>query len=430
MSPEEIESKLIQLEAEIAKLKAALPVSPEEAADIRTKISELLKSMVDSKIAADEEARRAARAKEYCEEHATVIGQKKGQAETDLSQISSIKASGDETLRLLTGARSQAEGDLASVAATKQEFAQLQAWLTQVKPAVEAQAKSLEDKSGTGASALVELQKASSSTKQLLGEIEEAHKNASSALEKILALQQGSTEAATAATVAKTASEGSADITKKLENEVSVITTELQNRQKEILDYRATLDEFSKEFRALNDRVEGLLPHTAVASLASAFRLQKERFGKPQRNWLIAFSASIVLLVLLAAPSFYYATVGTVPDSWGVMFRGLALRLPILVPVVWFAIYSGKNYMLSVRIEEDYAYKEAVSVAFQGYAREMQKIDGPGGVLSPVATLCNNVLRAIAEPPGRIYDGKVSSYSMSEQVVEKADELRHKQVAL
>ena len=63
--------------------------------------------------------------------------------------------------------------------------------------------------------------------------------------------------------------------------------------------------------------------------------------------------------------------------------------------------------MLSLRLEEDYAYKEAISTAFEGYKREMEKItvsDGQGP--APLTTLCTNILRAIAERPGRIYEGK------------------------
>src|SRR2546430_10889121 len=54
-----------------------------------------------------------------------------------------------------------------------------------------------------------------------------------------------------------------------------------------------------------------------------------------------------------------------------------------------------------------YAYKEALSTAFEGYKREMEKIAiGSGAGPSPITTLCVNVLKAIAERPGRIYEGK------------------------
>jgi hypothetical protein len=117
-------------------------------------------------------------------------------------------------------------------------------------------------------------------------------------------------------------------------------------------------------------------------------------------------------LVALAIPSFLSA-VGVSwfshpsDQTWNGAWRNFVLRLPIVLPVVWLAIYAGRNYMLSVRMEEDYAYKEAISTAFEGYKREMEKITaGDGENPTPLTTLCSNILKAIAERPGRIYEGK------------------------
>ena len=48
-----------------------------------------------------------------------------------------------------------------------------------------------------------------------------------------------------------------------------------------------------------------------------------------------------------------------------------------------------------------------IRTAFEGYKREMLAIPASAGSdVSPLVTLCENVLRALAERPGRIYDGK------------------------
>jgi hypothetical protein len=105
-----------------------------------------------------------------------------------------------------------------------------------------------------------------------------------------------------------------------------------------------------------------------------------------------------------------------------------------LIPLVWLAIYAGRNYMLSIRLEEDYAYKEAISMTFEGYKREMEKIAAgqPAGPNNPITTLCVNVLKAIAERPGRIYEGKYQDITLPTEVVEVikqvADDLSKKQI--
>ena len=109
----------------------------------------------------------------------------------------------------------------------------------------------------------------------------------------------------------------------------------------------------------------------------------------------------------LSRVSVRVATFGDKPMNWDEVLRGLTIRLPIVIPLVWLAIYAGRNYMLSLRLEEDYAYKESISVAFEGYKREMTQIGtGDAANPSPLMTLCVNVLKAISERPGRIYDGK------------------------
>ena len=89
--------------------------------------------------------------------------------------------------------------------------------------------------------------------------------------------------------------------------------------------------------------------------------------------------------------------------------------------------------MLSLRLEEDYAYKEAISTAFEGYKREMEKIttaDSQGAI--PLTILCTNVLRAIAERPGRMYEGKHQDINLASEayaILEKGAELSKKQIA-
>jgi hypothetical protein len=93
--------------------------------------------------------------------------------------------------------------------------------------------------------------------------------------------------------------------------------------------------------------------------------------------------------------------------TWQDILRQTAHRLPLIVPLVWLAIFAGRNYNLATRLEEDYAYKEAISTAFQGYKREMKELSTDNSdKASPINTLCGNVLTALSQRPGRIYEGK------------------------
>ena len=93
-----------------------------------------------------------------------------------------------------------------------------------------------------------------------------------------------------------------------------------------------------------------------------------------------------------------------------------------MAPVVWLAIYAGRNYMMSLRMEEDYAYKEAISTAFEGYKREMEKITADENQNpTPLTILCTNILSAIAERPGRIYEGKQRDINLVGEIQDLAE---------
>ncbi|MGH9385513.1 MAG: hypothetical protein ACRD2N_14625 [Vicinamibacterales bacterium] len=92
--------------------------------------------------------------------------------------------------------------------------------------------------------------------------------------------------------------------------------------------------------------------------------------------------------------------------TWDALQLHFVSRLPLALPLVWLAVYAGRNYMLALRLQEEYAFKEALSTSFEGYKREMANIPATSEQLSPLLTLCDNVLRTLAQRPGRLYEGK------------------------
>ena len=237
------------------------------------------------------------------------------------------------------------------------------------------------------------------------------------------------------------------EITTEKASEIEKLLTEAKINEeglRKILDHLEKSDgiasgheervaKLSLDLESLIKKVEGLLPGATSAGLASAFNAQKKRFGDPQRRWLWAFVWCMVGLVAVSLPSFLHAAFGSTVSSWDELFRGLAMRLPIVLPLVWLAIYAGRNYMLSLRLEEEYAHKEAISTSFEGYKREMEKIAaGDANNPTPLTTLCINILRAIAERPGRIYEGKLEDLTVLNEIkafAENAEEFRQKNIA-
>jgi hypothetical protein len=408
-----------------------------EQAEAQAKQAEVFRTKADS------EALLAFNAKQACEGHATTIAGVKGTVEADANAIATNKQRSDEALAALNAAKATFDADTKAIDGRRKESDQAAATVEQAAAALTKDAE-------TGASRLKEIETSKDS----------ADVQARAAAASAVAAAQGASDAASAlgksqssaSEVAESATAASANLsaTNQTVAATQALLTDAQTAQeglKEVLQHLTKSDEIatgheqrvqalSGELQELVRKVDGLLPGATSAGLASSFNKQRSRFGDPQKQWLWTFVVCIGLLFVLGVPSFLSAVFGwphATDQSWNAAWRSLTLRLPIVLPIVWLAIYAGRNYMLSLRMEEDYAYKEAISTAFEGYKREMEKIGaGDSTNPTPITILCTNILRAIAERPGRIYEGRQKDINLLTEVqelAEKSAELSKKRLA-
>ena len=347
---------------------------------------------------ANSEAGFAFNAKGMAEEHATAISKIKGTADVEYAALQSIKKGAEEAASIVTASRASSDANAQVIAEKK---AQTEKDAAAARTASEQGAASLAVIENTKAQVVAMHDVAN----QLVSSIKSSKDAAD---QNLVAIQQARQDITTLATQAKTEA---AEITqmhseaKKIFPAFQQVVDVANDAQKRVTEYEQKLAALVVQYEAMDKKIEGLLPHATSASLASAFREQKKRFEKPQRNWVWAFGITIALLLavgLVGAPEV------SDKDTWDVILRHLTRRLPLIVPLLWLGIYAGRNYMLALRLEEEYAFKEAISTSFEGYKREMSDIPAvDGGTDSkPISVLCENVLRALSQRPGRIYEGK------------------------
>lgn len=375
-------------------------------------------------------------AKKACEEHATAIANTKGTAEADANTLAANKQRSDEILAALNTGKATMDADMKAIDSRRKE--------------VDQSASNVVKAAETGIARLAEIETLKGSAETGLKSVTESAKASSEAATKTDAAQKGakaSSDDAAALTAAigehhKTTSEHVAKAEALLkqaqvgEANVRTILEHLSKSDEISTGHEKRVEALTQELQRLMEKVEGLLPGATSAGLASSFNKQRSRFEGPQRQWLLTFVTCIGFLVLLGVPSFLSAigwSSHPTDQSWTSAWRSVILRVPIVAPLVWLAIYAGRNYMMSLRMEEDYAYKEAISTAFEGYKREMEKIDvDENQNPTPLTTLCTNILRAIAERPGRIYEGKQRDINLLGEIqgmAEKGAELSKKRLA-
>jgi chromosome segregation ATPase len=396
-------------------------------AEIRQKLEEVetLRQKAQS------EANFAFQAKQHCEEHFAFISQKKGQVEADFNGISANKASIEEFAATIPANKVAAENDLKALAERKREADEHLQQIAERRKKVEIDQQAA-DKART------EIDGAASEIKTLLQSSQTssntASKSASIAVQLEEEIKNRSAATAALAESARQQSTAAEEMSKQASKHAAATETTktaVLEGNKRLADLLAELEKLKSESEILRSTVEKLLPGATSAGLAASFREQGRRFKLPQVFWISCF--------ILCMGGLYYTAYSTAAGPLGTMFSWDTIlietlhRLPFLVPLVWFAIYAARKGMLAARLEEDYAYKEALSHAFEGYKAQMQGIPGKTATDNPLLLLCNNALNAIADNPGRIYDRKLKDITIPNELlaaaVTQAELLKNTQVA-
>ncbi|WP_421955636.1 hypothetical protein [Polaromonas sp.] len=377
--------------------------SPENPGEegLSAKIAEWTRQAETASQKAGSDAGAALTAKESAEAHAKSIASLKGQAEADASWFTSTRQGIEQAQAAINHAGAEAQS-------IKQALSELQSELEKIGAAAKLNSEGVDEfyeaaeKFAAGAQ---EQSKAATSSAKTAAAEEAKAIAAQAKIEELLEnIDQQAEASSENSTLVETALAEVKKAQEKAASHVAAMATADKKANDTILVITAHEKELAKlktEFANIHARIESLLPNATSAGLATAFREQKARFERPQLMWLSTFVLTILALLLSSLVG-----LPATEDSWDAIFRHLVNRLPLIAPLVWLAIYAGRHYGMALRLQEEYAYKEAVSAAFEGYKREMGTVGVGSDGGSPLVTLCENVLGTLGQRPGRIYEGK------------------------
>jgi hypothetical protein len=177
---------------------------------------------------------------------------------------------------------------------------------------------------------------------------------------------------------------------------------------------------------ALFTRIESLLPGATSAGLASSYKTLKDNFEKPISNYTRAFYGAMLALLLgglaLVIDSFtlwpFHIELSRAAD-WEEMLRTLLTRLPVIIPVVWFAIFSATRRSQYERLQQEYAHKEAFASSYESYKKQLQELKIDADLLQQ--ELIAKAIEAIAFNASKTLDGKHEEKLPMMQLLEKVN---------
>jgi len=263
------------------------------------------------------------------------------------------------------------------------------------------------------------------------------------AKEVIATLEQMKSEAKTAAQIAETSSTEAQSFTsgaKTALNEIDAALTQVKTSRDEVLtylektktdsaltaeiartadekdtrveEYETELKELHEKFTELESNIKKLLPAATGVGLAKSFNTRRKTLEKSVQNYLKLYILSIVGFIVLGAFALTSDSINSLSD-----FLTFTLeRSPIIVGLILIEELSRRQFRSAVRLEEDYAYKETISIAYEGYKNAMQDVDD-ASTDSLATTLGKNVLSILNQRPGELIDIEKENKIPSDQLL-------------
>lgn len=146
-------------------------------------------------------------------------------------------------------------------------------------------------------------------------------------------------------------------------------------------DLDSLMTTHTNQYQAIKSNIESLLPGATSAGLASAYHDLSVSFVKPIIIYTCLFFLSIVVLLGLALyftnQNTILTVVSTTSDITILKDIGIFLlqRLPIVLPVIWLAIFASKRRSEAERLKQEYAHKEALAKSYQSFKLQIEELD-------------------------------------------------------
>ncbi len=170
--------------------------------------------------------------------------------------------------------------------------------------------------------------------------------------------------------------------------------------QENLENQRSELRRLQVDCREQKDLITNLLPDAASAGLAASFASRVKQLEKSKWFWMWGFIVSIIGLIVVG---YFIYTRLQLPysDYWQIVLQ----KIPFTAPFIWLGWFSAIQYGNTIRVQEDYSFKEATSKAFVGYKDHMEHLSDINieDTKSAMKILATKTIDILSREPLRIY---------------------------
>lgn len=190
-------------------------------------------------------------------------------------------------------------------------------------------------------------------------------------------------------------------------------TKSLEDVHTDAVDLRGKLEEMLSLTKKQQDRIQSNLEDSSRVGMASSFNKRKQDLLWQVWIWGILLVASLGGLVAVGI-KFLLPEVSDAHPDW-VLFL---LKLPITGPFIWLAWFAGAQYRSTSSVREDYAFKNAAAMAFEGYRRETAAIDE-----DLLKELLQRSIETFSQNPLRLFENQKAKETPAAEALESIKSL-------
>lgn len=218
--------------------------------------------------------------------------------------------------------------------------------------------------------------------------------------------EESSTEIAQLAKDAVAATTESQSINDDLQKTLTTTKDVLNVVQAQVAKSDASIQAGEVLIAQSNQKLTKALADINRQALAGAFDKQARNVNSERLVWVYLFLGAIGWLLGVGV----YLTKDLDPKAI-FDYHNLFRALPFVAPAIWLGWLSARQAGLLARIHQDYAYKAATAVAFEGYKKEAATDD------ALLRQLLETTIRNFGENPIRIYNKSDDHVMPIEQLI-------------
>lgn len=130
------------------------------------------------------------------------------------------------------------------------------------------------------------------------------------------------------------------------------------------------LEECSRKQIKLLKEIEDTLEGANRVGMASSFKARKDELKKSQLIWGVVFGAAVCTIALVV-----WKIILPTLSGDDLVLEQVALRFGLVSPFVWLGWFAAKQYGYISKIREDYAFKFAAAMAYEGHKKATRETD-------------------------------------------------------